>query len=75
MTSSPSLGSAGTTEKQTAAQKSSGYDRELVIIFGAAIGLGVIVTIIFCIVKGRKETKQDRFLSGGDHIEISTSRF
>lgn len=69
------LSNEATTEKLAKGKKSSDYDKELVIIFGAAVGLGLIVTIIFCILKGRKQKHQERFITGGGDIEINTSKF
>jgi len=51
------------------------FDRELAIIFGVAFGLMVIVVIVLCVLRKRSAKNHDKFLIGGDGIEIQTSKF
>lgn len=74
--SSPTQGVQITsTAKPQNADKGFQYDRELAIIFGSACGLMLIVIIAMCIQQRRQKKSQERFVVGGNGIEITSSQF
>lgn len=71
-------GTEATTSKNSVDQKpfkSTGYDKELTIIFAVTLSLMIVVVIVLCIIKKRRVRSLEKYMLGGGDIMIQSSTF
>lgn len=69
-----SVGAASTASNMSLQQKppaGTGYDKELILIFGVALSLMIIVVVILCIRKRRHSKQHTRYMDDGS-LDIKT---